>query len=65
MSKRKVSSQIKLDDVSHWHFDATGNWESEPAAVSLNEVAILQVDTPYINTFKKYLREPHPIQSRK
>jgi hypothetical protein len=37
-------------------FDALGNWGAELEEIALDAITKVQFDTPYINTFSKYLR---------
>ena len=45
------------DTVAIQHFDGLGIWEDEPSIITLSDISLLQFDTPYINTFWKYLAE--------
>ncbi len=42
------------------HFDGLGEWEEEPAEIDLDEITLLQFQTPYIQRFWKYANGPAP-----
>ena len=39
------------------HFDGLGKWDPEAAVIPFETISFIQVRTPYINTFRKYLDE--------
>lgn len=47
----KVSSK----SVSMRHFDGLGRWQTRPAMISIDEITLLQLETPYLQAFWKYL----------
>jgi len=51
---------VVLDDetVSLLHFDSLGAWYDEPKVIAYGDITQVQFDTPYSNTFVKYLRPP-------
>ena len=53
---------IQENAVRIHHFDGEGNWGTDPAEIPLNEIAVVQFETPYIKTFRKYLNGPCPTQ---
>jgi hypothetical protein len=40
------------------NFDALGRWDKDAHTISLEEITKLQFDTPYVQTFSKYLEGP-------
>lgn len=50
----RIDSTTETALVFH-HFDGLGQWEEEPAAISLDEITLVQFDTPYIKHFSKYV----------
>lgn len=50
------------NDVTIRHFDGLGVWEDKPYTIPLDEVSLIQFDTPYINRFWKYLAGPSAIK---
>ncbi|MCA9262015.1 MAG: hypothetical protein KDA61_22510 [Planctomycetales bacterium] len=44
--------------ISIHAFDALGVWDSQPSEVPVEEISLVQFDTPYLNTFWKYLAGP-------
>lgn len=49
---------IHLGDeaVSFRHFDSMGRWDEEPWVIDYGDITKIQFDTPYINTYIKYLK---------
>jgi hypothetical protein len=50
----RIDSTTETALVFH-HFDGLGQWAEEPAAISLDEITLVQFDTPYIKHFSKYV----------
>lgn len=46
------------------NFDALGKWDDRPRKIALDEITQVQFDTPYVNTFSKYLEGPCPHVGR-
>jgi hypothetical protein len=40
------------------NFDALGRWDKDAHTIPLEEITTLQFDTPYVQTFSKYLEGP-------
>jgi hypothetical protein len=55
--------EINKEDVLFVEFDALGRWEKWPTAIPLDEITLVQFDTPYINHFRKHLtgRPPESV----
>jgi len=41
------------------NFDAMGRWDAAPKVIPLGEITQIQIDTPYADTFSKYLEGPY------
>ncbi|MAT71907.1 MAG: hypothetical protein CMJ58_20580 [Planctomycetaceae bacterium] len=52
------------EKVTIQHFDGLGNWDGEPSTLIMSDISLVQFDTPYINTFWKYLAEPSPLKGK-
>lgn len=54
-----IGSVVAMNfEILRFHkFDALGYWDNEPTEIWIEEITKLQFDTPYINTFTKYLHE--------
>jgi hypothetical protein len=49
------------DDILRFdHFDGLGQWEKTTASIPLDEITLLQFETPYIQRFWKYLTGTAP-----
>jgi hypothetical protein len=48
------------DTVQFDHFDGLGQWEESAASVPLEEITLLQFETPYIHRFWKYVSGTAP-----
>lgn len=46
--------------VAFDHFDGLGKWEEESAEIDLDEITLLQFQTPYIQRFWKYVNGTAP-----
>jgi hypothetical protein len=46
------------DSLLFDYFDALGVWASEPAEIALDEITLLQVETPYLQRFWRYTGVP-------
>ncbi|TWT87181.1 hypothetical protein Mal64_27170 [Pseudobythopirellula maris] len=55
-----IGSVLSTNDekVTLQHFDGLGTWEDAPSIIMLSDISLVQFDTPYVNTFWKYLAEP-------
>lgn len=42
------------------NFDGLGRWDAAPNVIPFDEITKLQIDTPYAQTFSKYLAGPCP-----
>lgn len=51
---------INADEVLFDHFDPLGHWSEEPAEIPLPEIEVVQFETDYLRTFRKYLSRPRP-----
>jgi hypothetical protein len=51
---------IEEDIVFMLPFDVIGEWYDEPIIITLDTITKVQFDTPYANTFRKYLKPPLP-----
>ena len=45
------------------HFDATGNWEDGEYRIPFKYITKIAFDTPYVNTFSKYLNSAAPASA--
>jgi hypothetical protein len=45
--------------VSFANFDALGRWDEAPHRIPYGEITQVQFDTPYVQTFSKYLEGPY------
>lgn len=45
------------------HFDATGNWEKGVYRIPFHAITKIEFDTPYVNTFSKYLNSTAPASA--
>jgi hypothetical protein len=52
-----IGSMLSINDyqVCFEHFDGLGNWEDTPSSVPLGDISLILFDTPYIQTFWKYV----------
>jgi len=49
------------DDTLYFaHFDEIGRWSKTPHTIPLDEITSIEFETPYIQTFSKYLNGPCP-----
>ena len=48
------------DSVQFDHFDGLGRWEKSAASIPLEEITLLQFETPYIHRFWKYVSGTAP-----
>jgi hypothetical protein len=57
-----IGTVVRLDQRSLWfdHFDGLGVWASEPAEIALDDITLLQVETPYLQRFWRYVAERPP-----
>lgn len=46
---------VGKDVVQFDHFDGLGKWEKSTASIPLDEITLLQFETPYIHRFWKYI----------
>ena len=46
--------------VSILYSDSLGRWDDEPDAIAYGDITQVQFDTPYVNTYSKYLKGPPP-----
>ena len=42
------------------NFDALGNWDERPHKILYDDITRIEFDTPYVQTFSKYLQGPCP-----
>lgn len=49
---------VDEDSVSFANFDGLGHWDDLPDAIPFEEITKVQFDTPYVQTFSKYLEGP-------
>ena len=49
---------IDSDSLCFAHFNALGRWDKDPHTIPLEKITKLQFDTPYVQTFSKYLEGP-------
>ena len=63
---RFIGRVVAFNDmsVSIRQFDTLGVWEDEPSVIAYGEITKVQFDTPYINTFIKYLKQTHSTNGR-
>lgn len=60
---------VEEDSVCFAHFDGLGRWDDAPYAIAFGEITQVQFETPYVQTFSKYLEGPlqsdlhHGLQS--
>lgn len=45
------------------HFDAIGNWERDVYRIPFQAITKIEFDTPYVNTFSKYLNSAAPTSA--
>ncbi len=55
---------INKSEMTFDHFDALGQWEESCAMILLEEVTLIQFETPYITIFRKYLSGSPSITRR-
>jgi hypothetical protein len=48
------------DKLYFAHFDGMGRWMKKPQTIPLEEITSIEFETPYIQTFTKYLTAPCP-----
>jgi len=58
-----IGTVVRLSQRSLWfeHFDGLGVWASEPSEILLDEITLLQVETPYMERFWRYI-DPRPAR---
>lgn len=54
---------VQYDRCAFANFDALGCWDSELHEIELDEITRIQLDTPYCNTFSRYLSEACPFSA--
>ena len=54
---------VDYDSVVFANFDGLGHWDEVPHTIPYKEITKLQFDTPYVNTFSKYLEADCPHKS--
>ncbi len=52
-----IGAVARVGPSSVWfdHFDALGAWAEQPAEIALDEITLLQVETPYLLRFWRYI----------
>ena len=57
-----IGQILSVDDESlcFANFDGMGRWDEAPHTIPLEEITKLQIDSPYMRTFSKYLEGPCP-----
>lgn len=50
---------VDEDSVCFANFDALGRWDDAPDTIPFEEITQVQFDTPYVQTFSKYLEGPY------
>lgn len=45
-----------VGEILFRHFDAAGRWHEAPGCIDIDEITRLQLDTPYIRRFSKYVK---------
>lgn len=55
-----IGKVISIDDegFEFTHFDGLGKWTTEPSWIDFDEITLIQLETPYLRTFWKYLVKP-------
>ena len=49
---------VDEDSVCFANFDGLGRWDDVPHAIPFEKITKLEFDTPYVQTFSKYLEGP-------
>lgn len=62
-----IGSAVRVSPkfVSMRHFDGLGRWQARPDQIAIEEVTLLQLETPYIQTFWKYLKPSRERSAQK
>jgi hypothetical protein len=57
-----IGKVVSISDgvVQFDHFDGLGHWEQSAATIPLDEITLLQFETPYIQRFWKYVSGSAP-----
>lgn len=57
-----VGQIVKIDKEQLWFvcFDVRGQWDDEGIRIPMADITKIQFDTPYVNTFSKYLTPLRP-----
>lgn len=50
--------ELTPESVSLLCLNANGVWDKDPTAIPITKITKVQFDTPYINIFSRYAREP-------
>jgi hypothetical protein len=61
-----IGTLVSIDDgeLRFDHFDGLGQWSEVPATIQVDEITLVQFETPYIHQFWKYLSGPAPSQAK-
>jgi hypothetical protein len=49
---------VSDEEVALLYFDSLGTWDKEPTIIPCKSITKIEFDTPYINTFSKYIKPP-------
>jgi hypothetical protein len=49
---------VSDEKVELLYVDSLGKWNKEPSVISSDSITKIEFDTPYINTFSKYIKAP-------
>ena len=47
--------RVGPETIAFRHFSALGKWETKPYRVRIDDISKVSFDTPYVNTFSKYV----------
>ncbi len=59
-----IGCLLKVDDVvvEFANFDALGRWDEEPHRIELDEITLVELETPYLRILSKHVQSPCPFR---